>query len=174
MRIPIRQSATIRLMKAQVRVLFMLLVFASIAKPYDPWGWESLRGLKPFKLALVMGACPADLTMKIYKDINRDVESKLRVARILVDEKATFPLLILSLDCLRVKSGIQLMGYATHMSLSLSQYLMLNTDQRVVAVTWQAIEGRVCSVEECPNEISMDAKKLTDEFTNDLLKANEN
>jgi hypothetical protein len=83
-------------MRPPILILGMLSCSYSLCAG-DSWGADSLRGVKPFHIALTMGACSDDLSTKtIYDDVVRDIEVKLRVARIPVDPKANLPVLNLT------------------------------------------------------------------------------
>jgi len=121
-----------------------------------------------------MGACSPDLSFKVGPDLSRDVELTLRNARIPIDAKAGLPILILDVDCLRVTVGDRQVGYAVHLQLNLSQFVLIeDTKQRVVAMTWQTTDGMTCQTDSCANDIGNSAKNMTDEFINDFLKANQ-
>jgi hypothetical protein len=155
---------------------FLISLFSCIcAHAADAdWGAESLRGLKPFKFSMAMGACPFELSTKVYTDLNRDVELKLRIARIPFDDKANLPRLILALSCLRINVGGRQVGYAINMRLSVAQYLLSeDTKQHLTAETWETENGTICS-DSCPDETRGMAKNMVDEFANAYLKANEN
>ena len=151
------------------------LLFCVGAHAADTWGGESLRGLKPFKVQLTMGACATGLTLKVVSDISRDIELKLPIARIPFDAKANLPMLAMDAECLHITVGGRLVGYAIHMRLVLDQYLLVEeTKQHLAATTWETVDGWTCSTESCPDEMRTRAKNMTDEFINDFLKANEN
>jgi hypothetical protein len=161
-------------MKIFLGCFYVLFLFCASVRASDAWGGESLRGAKPFKIAVTMGACPAELSMKVVQDLNRDIEVKLRIARIPVDSKANLPMLDLDISCLRINVGTQQIGYAFYMQLSFDQYLLVDeAKQHYVAITWQATGGETCSTDSCPDDVRAKAKNMTDTFIIDFLKANE-
>jgi hypothetical protein len=96
--------------------LGFLFLCVGVARAADTWGEESLRGLKPFQFLLAAGSCPMNLVKVL--DMNRDIELKLRIARIPTDAKVPFPNLLMDVSCLRLKVGDMILGYAIHMRLS--------------------------------------------------------
>jgi hypothetical protein len=161
--------------------LLVALLFSIDAHAGDIWGQESLRGFQgPVQVAVSMAYCTNfnlvfafGLGGSDHIDLKSDLEAKLRLARIPTTTKAG-ALLLLNIHCLPVTVGDRDLGYAVHMQLALEQSVIVeNTKQYILAATWQNSESQICSSASCPPQIRSMAKDMTDDFLNDLLKANE-
>ena len=161
-------------MKTRLRSALLSLFLCIGVHAGDTWGHESLQGVKTLsKVSQSLAYC-SDFLFDLATDLNRDVELKLRIARIPIDAKASDPWMLLNIHCLPLSAGGRQLGHAVHVQLSIFQYVLIeDTKKHALAAIWQSVDSRTCSTDSCQDTVRSAAKDLTDEFLKDLLKANE-